>query len=139
MKRTIASALFILSSIFTVGTASAQDRGLSANVPFEFTVGGKLLPAGTYTITSPSSGVVLFQSEDKHITAMTTSTFEGKDPAKRSALIFDRYGNQYFLRDVLSSTVANMNLHIPTSKLEKQVQRQEASLAGGDPILVAAR
>jgi hypothetical protein len=138
MKRTLASALF-LTSLFAVGAASAQEHGLTANVPFEFTVGTRLLPAGTYTVTSPSSGVVQFQSADKHIAAMTTTSQQENDPAKGNKLVFSRYGDQYFLRDVLSPTAASLNVHVPRTRLEKQVQRQEAMLGGGQPVLIAAR
>ncbi len=54
MKRNFAIALFALSTLAAAGKAVAQDLAVQATVPFEFTVGGKLLPADTYTITSTS-------------------------------------------------------------------------------------
>jgi len=72
MKRNIAIALLTLLSLAAVGQASAQQLAIQAAVPFEFTVGGKLLPADTYTITLSSPGVVQIQSADKHFTAVTT-------------------------------------------------------------------
>ena len=54
MKRITSTALFTLAVLVTAalvpGTgAMAQGRAVRATVPFDFTVGDKLLPAGTYT------------------------------------------------------------------------------------------
>ena len=51
MKRNFAIALLAVSTLAAAGKAVAQDLAVQATVPFEFTVGGKLLPADTYTIT----------------------------------------------------------------------------------------
>jgi hypothetical protein len=136
MKRTIATALFTLATLFTAGSALAQDRGVQANVPFNFTVGGRLLPAGVYTATMPLSGVMEIQSLDKHVTAMTTYTPNVKEQGPGSKWVFQRYGQQYFLHSVISPS-ASMHASVPVSPLEKQVNRQQASLHGGEPVLVA--
>ena len=72
MKWITAVALLTIASIVSAGRALAQDRAVQATVPFDFTVGDKLLPSGTYTITSVSSGVILIQNYDKHVTALST-------------------------------------------------------------------
>ncbi|MBV8114110.1 MAG: hypothetical protein JO300_05170, partial [Silvibacterium sp.] len=53
MKRITTTALFILAALVTAGGAVAQDRAVRATVPFDFTVGDKLLPAGNYEISEP--------------------------------------------------------------------------------------
>ena len=72
MKQITAVALLSIASLVTAGKALAQDRAVQATVPFDFTVGDKLLPSGTYTITSVSSGVIQIQNYDKHVTALST-------------------------------------------------------------------
>jgi hypothetical protein len=136
MKRNFAIALIALSTLATGGKAVAQEPAVRATVPFEFTVGGKLLPADTYTITS-SSGVLLFRSADGRFTAMTTSSHDDRTVIG-GKLVFNKYGGQYFLHEVLCPA-ANMQASIPTSKLEKRVQIQEAKLGGAEPVLIAAR
>ena len=54
MKRITAIALFAIANFALAGTSFAQSNGVRANVPFDFTVGNKLLPAGTYTIKEES-------------------------------------------------------------------------------------
>jgi hypothetical protein len=48
-------------------------------------------------------------------------------------LIFAKYGNQYFLREVLCSGLS-MNMEIPKSTLEKQVRMQEAQLPHSETV-----
>jgi hypothetical protein len=140
MKRNAAIALIALSTLAAGSRALAQEPGVKATVPFEFTVAGKLLPADTYTITSSSHGVISIESADKHIRIVTTTQQSGDESAKGSELVFDKYGQQYFLHEVLCPAVASMNVNIPKSKLEKQVQIQEARLGGvPEPVLIAAK
>jgi hypothetical protein len=136
MKRNFAIALLALSTLAAGGKAVAQQPAVRATVPFEFTVGGRLLPADTYTITS-SSGVLVIRSIDGRFTSMTTSSHDNRS-VTGGKLVFNKYGDQYFLHEVLCPAV-NMHASIPTSKLEKRVQIQEARLGGAEPVLVAAR
>ena len=66
MKRNFAIALIALSTLAGVGKAVAQEHAVKATVPFNFTVGGKVLPADTYTVSSPSEGLVVIRSNDGH-------------------------------------------------------------------------
>ena len=144
MKRKTSIALIIQSALglSTLGAAArvlAQEPGIQATVPFEFTVSGKLLPADTYTITSSSPGVVMIQSADKHFSAITTASHGNQQSGDGSKLVFDKYGDQYFLHRILCPSTASMNVDIPKSKLEKRVQRQEAMVNWGEPVLIAAK
>ena len=109
-------------------------------MPFEFTVGGRLLPAGAYTISSPSSGLLVIRSADTHFVSMTTISHSNQESARGSELVFDRYGDKYFLHEVMCPKVASLNVDVPKSKMEKQVQIQEAKY-GGEPevVLIASR
>ncbi|SRR6266542_1689617 len=98
-------AMFVLVGSMAVA-ARAQTSGrtqLKANIPFEFNIGNKSLPAGEYVVRSisdDSSNVVLaIRNQDRRSGAMLQmSTVEGKalDCAK---LMFHRYGNQYFFAE----------------------------------------
>ncbi len=138
MKRTSAIALLALSCMGAAAQAIAQEPALKANVPFQFNIAGKLLPADRYTITSPAPGIVMIQSADLHRTVMTAVSHGNDQPAQGSKLIFERYGDQYFLHQVRCSTSSDINSTIPTSKLEKEV-RLQAKNGEGEPVLVAAR
>jgi len=136
MKRNFAIALIALSTLAGAGKALAQHQAVQATVPFEFTVGGKLLPADTYTISS-SSGVIVVRSVDGHFTSITTSSYDGRE-VKGGKLIFAKYGDRYFLHEVVCPA-ASIHANIPASKLEKRIQVQEAMVGGGEPVLIGTR
>ena len=65
MKRQALSLISLLSLLLVAGSAIAQSSHVRANVPFNFTVGSKTLPAGTYDIAAISSDpkVLLVQAQ----------------------------------------------------------------------------
>jgi hypothetical protein len=140
MKRITAIAIAALASLVTAGSAVAQGHAVQATVPFDFAVGNSHLPAGTYTITSPdsrgSTGLVI-RSDAGRITVLTTAYADGKQ-SKNSKLVFDKFGDQYFMREILCSN-SDMNLELPVSKAEKKAAQQQASLqdSNKDQVFVA--
>jgi hypothetical protein len=78
MKRITSTALFTLAALVTTAGAMAQGRAVRATVPFNFTVGDKLLPAGTYEISKPSAGIIELQIRDKHVTMLTAVNYDSK-------------------------------------------------------------
>jgi hypothetical protein len=127
MKRMTAIAFFAVATLVAAGSAMAQNRGVQANVPFDFTVGNEHVPAGTYTIWSTGSSNIVEVRNDAGKVHIFESVYGGGNQAKTSKLVFARYGDQYFLHEILCST-NDMNLQVPTSKAEKRMQRQQASL-----------
>jgi hypothetical protein len=135
MKRFTAIVLVMLAGFCTAGRLQAQSREIRATVPFSFIVGGKQLPAGNYRFYPANDVTVIVQNRDHAIAALSLAN--SADSTKReSHLVFNKYGDRYFLSEILSSTGA-MNMAIPRSKLERQAQTQRASLEP-DRILVAA-
>ena len=98
---TLIATIVLVGSLAVAAQAQTNSRiALIANIPFQFSIGNKTLPAGEYTVRSisdDSSIVVLrIQSRDGRTNArLLTFTVEGK-LQKRARLIFHRYGNQYF-------------------------------------------
>lgn len=138
MKRITAIALFTIATFVTAGRALAQDRAVQATVPFDFTVGNKLLPAGTYTIATASYDVIAIKNYDRRIAILSTATPNSKESKNGSKLVFDKYGDQYFLSEVLCPGTS-MNVNLPTSKQEKRARVQEAMLPNASQVLIAAR
>src|ERR1700682_3770560 len=64
-------ALMALAMVTAVASANGQSGAAKADVPFEFGVGDKNLPAGKYSIRSMTSGVV----------ALTINSANAKDSA----------------------------------------------------------
>jgi hypothetical protein len=98
---TMIAMIVLVGSMAVAAKAQTSGRAqLTANIPFEFNVGNKTLPAGEYTVTqvNPASdhAVLRLRSRDGSAGAMVQmGSVIGK--AQESAkLIFNRYGNHYF-------------------------------------------
>lgn len=139
MKRTGAIALLTVALLSASTGVLAQEGAVVADVPFNFTVGAKLLPAGKYTISSPSSGVVHIQNADRKLFASVVALKSNHESDGGGKLVFNRYGDQYFLHRILCRSKYHLNLDIPSSKSEKTARTREAKLQPDEQTLVAAR
>ena len=140
MKRTTAIALLAIANFAISGTSFAQSNGVRATVPFDFTVGDKVLPSGTYTIKPESTNpnVIVIRSHDKPIAALSLVQQDSNKSPNGGKLLFHKYGGQYFLSEILCDR-ADMNVELPTSKREKTAQLQQATLQSGSQTVVAAQ
>lgn len=139
MKPTRAIALLTVGLLSATAGVLAQERAVMANIPFNFTVGTKLLPAGKYTISSPSSGVVQIKSADGQIASGLVAVQSYHESDRGTELIFNRYGDRYFLRRILCPSTSRLNLDIPSWKSEKKSRMREVRLQCDEQTLVAAR
>jgi hypothetical protein len=138
MKRITATALFTLAALVTTGGVMAQGRAVRATVPFDFTVGDKLLPAGSYEITKNSASVIEVRNRDKQVAIFAPTAYTTEQSRNGSKLVFDKYGDRYFLSEILCAPSA-INVSLPTSKAEKQARMQRASLQTPTQVYVAAK
>ena len=138
MKRNTAIAFLAIANLAMAGTSFAQSNGVQAKVPFEFSVGNRVLPAGTYTIKEASDHMIVIRNHDQSIAMLSLVQEDSNSSPKAGTLKFHRYGSQYFLSEILCDQ-ADMNLQVPKSKTEKRVALQEAKLGTRGETLVAAR
>ena len=136
MKRITALALFSVASFVSIGQVMAQDHAVQATIPFEFAAGNKVLPAGTYTIATESANMIVISNHD--LPAVEAAVLLDPKDSKRQVLVFDRYGDRYFLSEIRCHN-SGMSLKLPPSKLEKTARQQQASLQMASQVLIAAR
>ena|ERR1051326_9058444 len=116
-------SLLSLSVMLAVVSVYANPTGsIKANIPFDFSVGDKTLPAGAYTVAaSTTPDVLLIRREDCRAAAMVVAlrmpTEQGEDQTK---LIFHRYGDQYFLAQVWSTGDSGVR-ELPKSRTEREM------------------
>src|SRR5260370_39459499 len=140
MKHITAIVLFIAATFITAGKAIAQDYAVQATIPFNFTVNGKQLPAGNYTlgtdVTSPRSLKISDRTQHAHALAMSMPAAEEK--RKSNHLVFHKYGDQYFLCEIRSQE-SSLNVELPTSKQEKRAraETEQAGLRVHDEVMIA--
>lgn len=141
MKRISALALLAIASMAACTGAIGQQPAIKANIPFDFTVGNNWMPAGEYTISSPLRQVIQFRSADLAKTATIVSTHSYNESDSGSKLVFDKYGDQYFLHRVLCPSITSLNLDVPQGASARKARSRslEAKLHNGEEILVAAK
>ena len=141
MNRISAIALIVAASFVTAGSAMAQDHRAKANVPFNFSVNGNSLPAGTYTVGSEinSPNVITITDREKNIHILALTLPDANAPGTGNKLVFHRYGDQYFLSEVRCES-ASLNVELSTSKAEKRAkaaQTQEAGVRVNNDVMIA--
>lgn len=107
MKRTIlALSIAILASLSSAGVSpvSAQfDTPMKAKIPFSFTICRETLPAGTYIIkhTTKTGQTLLIQNVEnqKLVDVACVNDLQASKALSEAKLIFNRYGDQYFLSE----------------------------------------
>ena len=126
---TIFTLMVALAILTSVVSANAQSRiRVSANIPFEFVVGDKTLPAGEYSLIPATNGdeALKVQNDENGNAAvrLTEPTIEMKK--RHSRLVFHRYGQSYFLAEVWNGERTGRQL--AKSKQERAIERELASI-----------
>ena len=103
-----------------MATQVAAQTELVADIPFAFSVCHEQLPAGKYhvrRVTSASANMVLIGSEgNRSIDIACTHDVQSQKAATTGKLIFNRYGDQYFLSEIWSPGNKTGNQLPPTEK-----------------------
>lgn len=137
MKSFTAVTLLAIAGMVTTGKTLAQYHEVRATVPFDFTVGDKLLPAGNYSITSVSNAVIEIRNRDKNVAVLSPALSDSKQSTHGGKLVFDDAAGQYFLREILCGST--MNVGLPPSKWENARMQEARMNNDSHAILVAAR
>jgi len=120
-----------LLSVLLVGSAGAQEPGTAIRVaiPFDFVVKGKTLPAGEYEIRrlmDEPIGLLIRNVHDKHDNVVfETEPKIDRSITKTDELIFNRYGDTYFLSEIVTAGEQTGEELNPTHK-ERELKREMA-------------
>ena len=130
-KQFLALATFVAFIALAVGSVQAQTGyRIQTNIPFDFTAGETSLRAGSYSVEMISDNALLLRSiaGKKTVLLLTRATEPGgKDQAR---IIFNRYGDRYFLSQVCVSG-GDVGRELHPSGAERRLAK-ELSLAKGD-------
>jgi hypothetical protein len=140
------SVLVMTVMILAVGSAQGQSltSKLNANIPFDFIVADKKLPAGEYSIVRAKVGsgdsVILISSTDQRANIFSlTNPVSVSKPKDKGSLVFHRYGDQYFLFQVWPAG-ANTGRVLPKSRREmEQLAHGPKKLVETVPVVVGLR
>jgi hypothetical protein len=140
MKKELLKAftMLVLVAVLAFSTAVASGQPtkgnkLTANIPFEFNVGYKTMPAGEYTVQTVATAgdALLIKNAAANISALRLSEATSRIKDKKQArLVFHRYGDRYFLAEVWNG-VDDIGRQLLKSEDERAVER-EFAIASAD-------
>lgn len=107
MKKTILVLGIVMAGLFlptVISRISAQsDIPLEVKIPFNFTVCQAQLPAGRYTLKHASSSsthmLIVRGADNRSVDLACTNDIESTKSVTEGRLVFNRYGDQYFLSE----------------------------------------
>src|SRR4029079_2956641 len=98
------------------------------NIPFAFSVGNKVLPAGEYTISYMSRETLKIQKLDgSDAQCVFTIYASGNKRPAQSSLVFNRYGDQYFLSTIWSAG-EDTGLQLKKPHVERELIRTRSAV-----------
>ena len=100
----------------------AVAQSLRVDIPFDFQVADRGLPAGHYVVSVdvPSRRVVLNDYDRRYINTVFLTGLVIPQGLNQTALVFHKYGEQYFLREVRTPA---SSVTMPISQSERFVKR----------------
>ena len=137
MKKQLSRALLSFVAVLVLAaSAFAQTAGtVHIQVPFDFVVGQKQMPAGRYTVRRvhfSSESTLIIQGENKRDAAVVLTNTGDAKPAK-AWLGFRQYGDSYFLTEVSMPGTASVR-ELPKTGGERRAERhliEQATTRGG--------
>jgi hypothetical protein len=128
---TMLGLMVTLAFVTAVTSANAQStRRQTADIPFDFVVGDKNLPAGKYDVHSMTAAGEALRirgiANEKSVVRLS-NPITRIEPAQKGQLVFHRYGNQYFLSEVWTAGMSN-GRQLLKSAAEKALQREVAGI-----------
>ena len=126
-----------LGLLFATASAYAQTTALKANIPFNFSVAGKSLPTGEYTIQSigTSNRVLVLRGSNQSAKMVMANSCESARPSDKTKLVFHRYGDRYFLSQIWTAGNSS-GAEFPQSRHEAEVA---LDFPREDVVLIASR
>ena len=147
MRKQLVKVLTTISFVIAIAMAafgSAQGQSLAnpikVQIPFEFTVADKTMPAGEYLIgrlpEHLSDNVVTISSKDgSRLAIRLTNAVQSLDSKDKATLIFHRYGDQNFLFQVWPAGARTGRVLIK-SKSERAIEKNQVlARANNTPVI----
>jgi hypothetical protein len=105
MKNQFVTSLALVGLFFVLAIASVQAQipaNVEVSIPFDFTAGKATLKAGTYSIKRLNGNSLSIRTADGKKTTIVNAplTIGSRDSKAGERLVFNRYGNEYFLAQV---------------------------------------
>jgi hypothetical protein len=134
----VMAGVLALAAMATTRVVQAQET-LRANIPFDFVAGNTSLPAGEYLVeaSGPTHVLLLIGRKDAISSAfINTNAAVSAGPQSESKLVFNRYGDRYFLSQVWTAGNSTGRQLMKTAR-EKEIALTSKIETEGQVTLVA--
>ena len=125
-ERVIALTALVITVMVSSTVAFAQERQTLVNIPFNFTVGDKALPAGEYLIRrnrKDADTVWVIQHKDSGKSALfLTRQVHSAETQGAAKFVFKKYDDLYFLSEFWTAGT-NTGREIQVTDRERQLQK----------------
>ena len=129
---TMLMLIVVLALATAVASANPQSvNSVVADIPFEFSVGYKTLPAGEYsvrTVTTAGDALMIQSADGKSSAVRLSEATERTKNKSHARLVFHRYGERYFLAEVWNGADRS-GRQLLKSQEERAIERELASIS----------
>jgi hypothetical protein len=141
MKHRTRILMLTLTLLPMLGAAQTPlgDTKIVAQVPFDFVIGSKIVPAGQLSVQrlAPENDTLAMRNRKANVNMLANfERVEAKKPATTDALVFHKYGNRYFLWEVKLEGSQTM-YRLPESRAEAELRAQNVQAT--EEILLAVK
>ena len=126
----IATQALVLGCFFVVAVvvSSAQTVGLRVDIPFNFNVAEKVLPAGHYLILAPQGQILKILGPNGAAALTMTNPASGRRPEGPGAVAFNCYGRRCFLSQFWTARTET-GQEVAKCRMEKELATEKEQLA----------
>ena len=137
MNRKLIGALILMTVALALNVNAQSKIKAQGNVPFDFIVGEKALPAATYQVSEIGDHTLMIRSANGKEGMLVQCNSAEKLNSQSPKMVFHKYGDRYFLYQVWYGD--KEGLEFRKSKLERE--QESASNQGSAPqeVVVALR
>jgi hypothetical protein len=126
MKSRVTRILSIGIALAAAAAVHAQDKTVTANVPFSFYMGSNAMPQGAYRVGELSHGAVVTMRSKDAAKSVTAQSVIGKKRMEPARLVFHRYGDAYFLAEIWTGDTST-GCALAASPREKELTQNGAA------------
>jgi hypothetical protein len=134
----VIAGMMTLAVLASTRVARAQET-MRVNIPFDFVAGNTSLPAGEYSVetSGPTHTLLLIDRKDASTSALIiTNAAVSAEPQSESKLIFNRYGDRYFLSQVWTAGYSTGRQLLKSAREKEMAQAKNETQ--GQVTLVAS-
>ena len=137
MKKQVLFSVLTMVLLMAAGTANAQlgsKQQLRFNVPFDYKVGNVIMKAGDYSVQRAGGTENALLIRGNGSSAFTLSGSVSGKAAGEDKLVFNKYGDQYFLAQVWMQG-EETGAQLPRTRTENELM----SKASRDSVVIVAQ